>query len=825
MAVHHTTLPAKAPTQSNVASTNGCRCGCAPCDEACCSLDCLVQPRFFCGQLLTDQDLTTLLEWTKDKHRLVRYRDGWGVVCGLEVRCDPLRHGTVVVAPGYAIDPCGEDIVLCEETALDLSSACGPDIDPCVDLPLGQPAKSGIEARYREYRESSESEDENETEERDVIADVYVRYREEEAEPVTALGRGVCGEVAACEPSRTRELFELRYVEGTAAADPVALEAMRWEEGFARCAEVVPRFRDAFASLSGADSEAIRRWLVRWIDDHPLHQFCSLRHEICELDDADLQEERTIGSILFAIVQDCRNAYLTCACACGVDAPGVPLARLWLHADGTDGCHVRQVDPYPPYRRPLRASCWPARHGEVNVGRLIWHRWEEACTILDDLGVTVSGSVDFEVPPTLAELENELDCRPFVACDQAVVAQVIDAGDLGRRVVGFCGMTRGTVGLRVDKSSTSALAPRGEEVTYTLDVWNTGSEDLDLEIDDVPVGHIASERLAAGTSKRWEYTYEVPVDAAGELRNTVTVVGTADDGRVVTQTDTHTITVPEPQLPLTIRVEKDADLKQAIPGEAATYTFVVHNTSDVPLTIGGEDDVYGTIVQGERLEPGDRWEDERQLDVVANPGETVTNTFKVTAQADDGRTVDGSATHSVRVVKRGEDDLGLVALKTLVRGTPTPGSTLTYGVTVKNTGARRLELAFDDPQADVLPAGIFLEPDEEQTVPYRSMIPEGYSRPVWTNTVKVTGTAESGEQTTAEDTHQLKLRIPELQPEDELRVIFNIGEVRAERLREAGISTRDALADLTPTRLAGIINVSSDAASDILRAAREGRER
>src|SRR5262247_2025944 len=101
------------PVTANGNGTKPCPCGCAPCDEPCCRLDCLERPRFFCGQLLTDQDLMALLGWTQDKLRLGRFRHGWGVVCGLEVHCYAQKPGWVLVKPGYAISCCGDDIIVC----------------------------------------------------------------------------------------------------------------------------------------------------------------------------------------------------------------------------------------------------------------------------------------------------------------------------------------------------------------------------------------------------------------------------------------------------------------------------------------------------------------------------------------------------------------------------------------------------------------------------------------------------------------------------------------------------------------------------------------
>lgn len=92
----------------------GSLCGetAAPC-PVCGGLQCLCRPRFFAGQLLTDGDLRLLDRYILEKNRLHnRFLHGWGVVCGLEVGCSPCA-GMVTVGEGYAIDPCGSDVIVC----------------------------------------------------------------------------------------------------------------------------------------------------------------------------------------------------------------------------------------------------------------------------------------------------------------------------------------------------------------------------------------------------------------------------------------------------------------------------------------------------------------------------------------------------------------------------------------------------------------------------------------------------------------------------------------------------------------------------------------
>lgn len=106
---------------------------------ACGGLECLCRPRFFAGQLLTDEDLRRLDRYITAKSRLHnRHLHGSGVVCGLEVACDACESGAVKVRPGYALSPCGEDIVVCGEVRVpvcELIAACRtaqrvPDCDP-----------------------------------------------------------------------------------------------------------------------------------------------------------------------------------------------------------------------------------------------------------------------------------------------------------------------------------------------------------------------------------------------------------------------------------------------------------------------------------------------------------------------------------------------------------------------------------------------------------------------------------------------------------------------------------------------------------------------
>jgi hypothetical protein len=83
-------------------------CSCGECQ----GLASVVRPRFFAGQVLTEVDLMALEGYAKTLHRMHnRYLHGWGIVCGLDLACENCGEG-IVVNPGYALDPCGRDVVV-----------------------------------------------------------------------------------------------------------------------------------------------------------------------------------------------------------------------------------------------------------------------------------------------------------------------------------------------------------------------------------------------------------------------------------------------------------------------------------------------------------------------------------------------------------------------------------------------------------------------------------------------------------------------------------------------------------------------------------------
>lgn len=123
-----------------------------PVCPACGGLECLCRPRFFPGQLLTDDNLNQLQRYVVEKNKLHnRYLHGWGVACGMEVVCDPCTSSNVVVRNGYALSPCGDDIVVCKDHSVDvckLIEECRPQTEVVCDPPAAKPpreCRDGVE--------------------------------------------------------------------------------------------------------------------------------------------------------------------------------------------------------------------------------------------------------------------------------------------------------------------------------------------------------------------------------------------------------------------------------------------------------------------------------------------------------------------------------------------------------------------------------------------------------------------------------------------------------------------------------------------------------
>jgi len=220
-------------TKKNPGGCGG-NCGCR--EKACeaCPTGDYVRPKFFAGQLLTEEDLELLNRYVVEKNRLHnRHFWGDGVVCGLAVTDNPCQPREVTVEPGYALDCCGNDIVVpCPHTLdiramiAELRLKIGRDCtDPCAEprpapAPLPTPPAPTVTGRTPGTPATHDPAPLAEK----VIERycLYVRYCESEGDPVLPYSTGdSCG--GSCEASRIREgfSFEIRCEKKHTARSPL----------------------------------------------------------------------------------------------------------------------------------------------------------------------------------------------------------------------------------------------------------------------------------------------------------------------------------------------------------------------------------------------------------------------------------------------------------------------------------------------------------------------------------------------------------------------------------------------------------------------------
>jgi hypothetical protein len=86
--------------------------------------------RYSAGTLLTAEDFEREQEYHRAalrRHNLALH--GWGVARGLEVTQSPSAGAAILVTPGYALDPCGREILLTDPVIVPIAAGCSASTD------------------------------------------------------------------------------------------------------------------------------------------------------------------------------------------------------------------------------------------------------------------------------------------------------------------------------------------------------------------------------------------------------------------------------------------------------------------------------------------------------------------------------------------------------------------------------------------------------------------------------------------------------------------------------------------------------------------------
>lgn len=236
-------------------------------------------------------------------------------------------------------------------------------------------------------------------------------------------------------------------------------------------------------------------------------------------------------------------------------------------------------------------------------------------------------------------------------------------------------------GIELVKTVNPVKAKRGDEVTYSFVVKNTGNTKLsNIKINDPKLGGSVGtiETLEVGASSApITKKYTIPADAIDTIHNVATVTGTpvnpgGPDLDEVSDTDDADVVV---ELREGSEIEKSVSPSVATIGTEVTYTIKVKNTGETTLS--------NVLVSDVSLE--------KELTIAGPiaPGETEAIDFKYTIK--DGDFENGIFTN-IACLKGTEtcDDARVIEPKVeLIKTGPTsarPGETVTYKFKVKNTG-------------------------------------------------------------------------------------------------------------------------------------------
>jgi len=257
-----------------------CHCAEPKPGRACCDLICFERPNYFCGHLLTDADLSTEQRYAIEKRKLHnRTLHGWGVVCGLRMTCDD-ECGGVMIDEGYALDDCGNDLVVCQPLRFDV---------------IGKLREKGYLVGDAAYDPCKPKDEQDDCKIRQCFY-VTICYDEELREFTTPFVAGCRPSLTECEPTRIREgvwfdvLSELPKTTGWIEELECRIKhcAKLFTEGqFAR--KLKDNLSDITSAIGGnAEPDpkwweifcALRGLLLLYLSKHPDKYNCTLDHDI-----------------------------------------------------------------------------------------------------------------------------------------------------------------------------------------------------------------------------------------------------------------------------------------------------------------------------------------------------------------------------------------------------------------------------------------------------------------------------------------------------------------------------------------------------------------
>jgi hypothetical protein len=343
-------------------------------------------------------------------------------VCGLQVSCsgsagrtnccDPASGPTVYLQPGYAIDCCGNDLVVCEPLPVCLTGVCHPEDDPCAPPPKdtkkglrGQPAAAAKDC-WERIGENA------------FAVDLTLRYHEDLFNGQRVLAQ--CGAEASCDYARINEqpcvhaeLVDLTSPQRVGVRDP--------NEEFRK------ELQDTEKTIVEAFNDG-PRGVREYLRQHPPARLCFLEDLLCCLVDAESTQKRdplVRSRLALWLLYDWLLQRLECDCwACKPDV-GVPIARVYLSrsSGAKPECRVIFIDQSAPFRRALsKQECFSIPGQAIDLRRFYWQPYDDAAGLeIEGMRVDVIKSeselLKSDLSATLLFARPEQKLRALVAPD------------------------------------------------------------------------------------------------------------------------------------------------------------------------------------------------------------------------------------------------------------------------------------------------------------------------------------------------------------------------------------------------------------------------
>jgi uncharacterized repeat protein (TIGR01451 family) len=320
--------------------------------------------------------------------------------------------------------------------------------------------------------------------------------------------------------------------------------------------------------------------------------------------------------------------------------------------------------------------------------------------------------------------------------------------------------------IALEKTADATTIYAGDTVTYTYVVTNPGDDPLSsVSVSDDKCAPVSGPSEISGDGddlldpgEVWQYTCATALTE--DTINIATATGVDSAEGTVSDADAAQVDVISPEIAL----EKTADATMIYAGDAVTYTYVVTNPGDDPLSSVSLSDDKCAPVDGPSeisgggdglLDPGEVWE----YLCTTTLSESTVNTATVAGVDSAGGTVEADATASVTVISP-SISLSKIASAEVI----TAGDVVTYTYTVTNTGDNPLTgvVVSDDKCAPVSGpveargnADSTLDPDEVWVYVCSTSLEENT-----TNTGMVTGTDSLGNPVTDADTASVLVIAP-----------------------------------------------------------------